>query len=64
MENVKSFLLSRTILGVIVLVSNRFLKLDLDSEILSQVISHGLDFVGAALAVYGRVNAKDKLKLF
>ncbi len=63
MNEVKSFLLSKTLLGVIVLLLSNVFKVNTDTAFLTDLINNGFTVIGATLAIYGRLTASQKLKL-
>lgn len=63
---VKPWWQSRTIIGVFVMLLSQVLKLakiDIVPQELTDIVSLVLDTTGAALAIYGRINARKALKL-
>lgn len=57
---------SRTIIGVIVLLLSQVLKwlnVDIVNQELTDIVMISMDAIGAFLAVYGRVNARKKIKM-
>ena len=59
-EETKPWWQSRTIIGVIVLLIAqilKYLKVDIVNEELTEIVVLVMDFLGASLAIYGRVKA-------
>lgn len=64
-EETKNWWQSRTIVGVIVLILAqvlKYLKVDIVNEELTDIVVLVMDFVGASLAIYGRVKARKTIK--
>lgn len=62
----KAWWQSRTIIGVAVMLLSQALRhanVDIVDAELTDMITLALDTLGAALAIYGRVNARKQLKL-
>lgn len=66
MSDVKPWWQSRTIIGVAVMLLSQLLKrwhVDILDAELTEILTTGLDAVGAFLAIYGRINARKALKM-
>lgn len=64
-EETKPWWQSRTIIGVIVLLLAqllKYLKVDIVNEELTEIVVLVMDFLGASLAIYGRVKARKTIK--
>lgn len=64
-EETKNWWQSRTIIGVIVLLLAqvlKYLKVDIVNEELTDIVVLVMDFIGASLAIYGRVKARKTIK--
>lgn len=64
-EEVKAWWQSRTIVGVIVLILAqvlKYFKVDIVNEELTDIVVLVMDFIGASLAIYGRVKARKTIK--
>jgi uncharacterized membrane protein len=64
-EETKNWWQSRTIIGVIVLLLAqvlKYFKVDIVNEELTDIVVLVMDFVGASLAIYGRVKARKTIK--
>ena len=57
---------SRTIIGVFVMILSqvlRYFNVDIVSHEITEILVISMDAVGAFLAVYGRMNARKKIKM-
>jgi len=64
-EETKNWWQSRTIIGVIVLLLAqvlKYFKVDIVNEELTDIVVLVMDFIGAGLAIYGRVKARKTIK--
>jgi uncharacterized membrane protein len=64
--NEKPWYQSRTIVGVVVMILAqvlRWLKVDILNEELTDIVTLAMEVIGAALAIYGRVNARKTLRM-
>ena len=64
-EETKNWWQSRTIIGIIVLLLAqvlKYLKVDIVNEELTEIVVLAMDFLGASLAIYGRVKARKSIK--
>lgn len=57
----KSFLTSKTVIGVVTLMVSSLFKVHLDNALVADVINNALTISSAALAIYGRFAAVKKL---
>ena len=56
---------SRTIIGIVVMIFAqvmKWMKVDIVNEELTDIVTITMEFIGATLAVYGRVNARKTLR--
>jgi hypothetical protein len=64
-EETKAWWQSRTILGIVIMVVAqvlKYLKVDLATEELTQIVYLAAETFGASLAIYGRVRARKAIK--
>lgn len=64
-EETKAWWQSRTILGIVIMVVAqvlKYLKVDLATEELTQIVYLAAETFGASLAIYGRVKARKAIK--
>ena len=64
--NEKPWYQSRTIVGVVVMILAqvlRWFKVDILNEELTDIVTLAMETLGAALAIYGRVNARKTLRM-
>lgn len=64
-DETKAWWQSRTIIGIVVMVLAQVLKwfkVDIVNEELTDIVTIAMEFIGAALAVYGRVKARKSIR--
>lgn len=64
-EETKPWWQSRTILGIVIMVAAqvlKYLKVDLATEELTQIVYLAAETLGASLAIYGRVKARKAIR--
>lgn len=65
MNDEKAWWQSRTIIGIVVMILAqvlKWMKVDIVNEELTDIVTIAMEFIGATLAVYGRVNARKTLR--
>lgn len=65
MSDEKAWWQSKTIIGIIVMVLAqvlKMLKIDIINTELTDIVTIIMEFVGASVAIYGRVNARKAIK--
>lgn len=65
MSDEKAWWQSRTIIGIVVMILAqvlKWMKVDIVNEELTDIVTIAMEFMGATLAVYGRVNARKTLR--
>ena len=65
MNDEKAWWQSRTIIGIVVMLLAqvlKWLKVDIVNEELTDIVTIAMEFIGATLAVYGRVKARKTIR--
>lgn len=65
MNDEKAWWQSRTIIGIVVMIlaqALKWMKVDIVNEELTDIVTIAMEFIGATLAVYGRVKARKSIR--